>query len=195
MASLEALRREMLKRGLSTEGNLGAGLLGGQQTQAVNPATDIVNAFRTRAGLGQIAGPRSGKVGDLTKILLKEQLRRGRPETASERLAEGRLERLDEVDPGEIRRILSDIGAVKEEPAGRRGGFLGMGEEEFLTTDQQRSIRILEEALTQARGGRDSTTLGIAGQTQEFNSVEEAEAANLPQGTKITIQGRSATVQ
>lgn len=34
-----------------------------------------------------------------------------------------------------------------------------------------------------------------ATETQSFASVEEAEAANLPKGTKITINGRTATVQ
>jgi hypothetical protein len=34
-----------------------------------------------------------------------------------------------------------------------------------------------------------------AAPVRDFESVEEAEAANLPRGTKITINGRSAEVQ
>jgi hypothetical protein len=43
--------------------------------------------------------------------------------------------------------------------------------------------------------GEDYTKDDSQGQRRNFANMQEAEAANLPSGTKITINGRNATVE
>jgi hypothetical protein len=56
-------------------------------------------------------------------------------------------------------------------------------------------INLREGARTNLAPGQDYTRDDAQGQRPNFATKEEAEAANLPVGTKITINGRNATVE
>ena len=56
-------------------------------------------------------------------------------------------------------------------------------------------INLREGARTNLAPGQDYTRDDAQGQRPNFATKEEAEAANLPAGTKITINGRNATVE
>lgn len=52
-----------------------------------------------------------------------------------------------------------------------------------------------ESPLLSPHGASISKKFGSSGMGKTFPSVQAAEAANLPKGTKVTINGRSATIQ
>jgi hypothetical protein len=56
-------------------------------------------------------------------------------------------------------------------------------------------INLREGVRTNLAPGQDYSRDDAPGQRRNFASMQEAEAANLPSGTKITINGRNATVE
>ena len=65
-----------------------------------------------------------------------------------------------------------------------------LSEKEYIAASEEFISEIDRlTALAEQRAGEGSPDV------QEFSSVEEAEAANLPAGTKITVGGRSAVVE
>jgi hypothetical protein len=56
-------------------------------------------------------------------------------------------------------------------------------------------INLREGTRTNLAPGQDYTRDELPVQRRNFTSMQEAEAANLPSGTKITINGRNATVE
>lgn len=65
--------------------------------------------------------------------------------------------------------------------------------------DEQKGLEatypFIREYNKAMRGETEEPSAPPAAPVRSFNSVEEAEAANLPSGTKITINGRPATVE
>ncbi len=56
-------------------------------------------------------------------------------------------------------------------------------------------INLREGARPNLAPGQDYSRDDTQGQRRNFTNMQEAEAANLPSGTKITINGRNATVE
>ena len=173
---------------------------------------DIAKANMRDASAGDVA--RGMKVADLNGLDLRtgQPVKTDKPMTEKEQLQVEEQKKRNELLDQQIATGRNPEATPSEKKKGDRAAAVKEG----LVTQAQADEANKQDILGKPPSGYDTwadyeSSTGIdadgdgkvatksdaaqATETKSFASVEEAEAANLPKGTKITINGRTATVQ
>jgi hypothetical protein len=173
---------------------------------------DIAKANMSGASASDIA--RGMKVADLNGLDLRtgQPVKTDKPMTEKEQLQVEEQKKRNEILDQQIATGRNPEATPSEKKKGDRAAAVKEG----LVTQAQADEANKQDILGKPPSGYDTwadyeSSTGIdadgdgkvatksdaaqATETKSFASVEEAEAANLPKGTKITINGRTATVQ
>jgi hypothetical protein len=173
---------------------------------------DIAKANMRGASAGDVA--RGMKVADLNGLDLRtgQPVQADKPMTEKEQLQVEEQKKRNELLDQQIATGRNPEATPSEKKKGDRAAAVKEG----LVTQAQADEANKQDILGKPPSGYDTwadyeSSTGIdadgdgkvatksdaaqATETKSFASVEEAEAANLPKGTKITINGRTATVQ